>query len=658
MKAHTQTLKNNLKSLGRQLRSVIEINGMEFVDELYSVTPIVEANLLKSVMKSIKLETSQYLPEGTKFNYRLGVMIDNQGNYEYLNFGNYNVYEITKKEDKKTYEVTAYDDMLYAMKDYKQFNTTYPITIKDYLQALANNIGLEYEDTTFVNQDQYINEELYLNFDDDGNAISIGYTYRDVLDEIAQVVAGNIIINQNGKLQVAYLNDTQEVFDEEFIKDTNVNFGEKFGPVNSIVITRVEGADSIYRQDTESIEQNGLCELKIQDNQILNKNNRELFIDAIYNQLLGLQYYVNDYSSTGICVLDTLDKYTISIGEQNYQCIMLNDEIDITSGLTEKIYAERLDNNTTNYKKADKKDIRINQTYIIADKQNQVIQSVVAQIGDRSGKETTITQDLENIVTSVQNSGGGNLLLNSVMFDHGKDDNDNVIASNWTITGSGTIDIEASAEAVNYGSLSGNVFRLKNMLVKQRVNVKVSGQYEQPTYYTFSTILKKNNTGTCYCKIYNENEEYYVCRRNSGQQDEWRSYSTGPLLPTMNYYDIEFYGDADSNATFTDNMFSVGEYQTKWQQASGEIMNTLVVINLDGMTIKSARNEGDYTRISPMEFAGYSYVDGILTRVFSLNKDTTEVEKLKVRKEIDMPPFKIVPIVSTNKTGWAWVKID
>ena len=102
-------------------------------------------------------------------------------------------------------------------------------------------------------------------------------------------------------------------------------------------------------------------------------------------------------------------------------------------------------------------------------------------------------------------------------------------------------------------------------------------------------------------------------------------------------------------------MFSIGEYAITWSQANGEIMNTQVNINLDGVLVKSSIYQGDYTIMSPLEFAGYSNINGIITKVFSLNKDTTQVKKLKAEDEITMDPIKIVPITEGEIQGWAFV---
>ena len=121
------------------------------------------------------------------------------------------------------------------------------------------------------------------------------------------------------------------------------------------------------------------------------------------------------------------------------------------------------------------------------------------------------------------------------------------------------------------------------------------------------------------------------------------------------YYIIEFYGSADSNVIFTDNMFAIGEHKSQWTQANGEVMNTQVNISLDGIVVRSDTVLGDYTVISKYEFAGYSNVNGTMTKVFTLNKGITEVKELLAKDSIAMPPLKIVPITDGDMQGWAFV---
>ena len=385
MKIHTNNFKNTIKTIGRELDSIITytINGTITTltnEQINSITPHYESSLLKSVMKQLDIDSNVEIPLETIINYQFGLKIGNS--YEYLDFGNYVVYKVEKQEDTNSWKITCYDKMLYAMKNYESLNITYPITIRNYINAICNKLGLTFANIndTFANYNRQISNEVYL----DGNGNSLGYTYRDVLDELAQVTASIICINSDDELEIRYPNETNDVIDEEYLKDVNVNFGEKYGPINSIVLTRASESDSVYLRDEESVQTDGLCEIKIKDNQIMNLNNRADYLPDILEELDGLQYYYNDFSSTGITYYDVYDKYQISIGESLYDCIMFNDEINITQGLQENIHTEVAEESETDYKHASKDDRQRNQAYIIAKKNDAEIQALASKIVDIS----------------------------------------------------------------------------------------------------------------------------------------------------------------------------------------------------------------------------------------------------------------------------------
>ena len=394
MKAHTTNFKNEIKLYGKQLDSKIiypSLSGaVELgVNELNSITPHYEGGILKSVMRGLTIDSNVEIPKGTMLNYQFGVLVNDS--FEYINFGNYIVDTVEKQEDTNSYLIECCDSMLYAMKDYEAPNITYPITVRSYINAICNKIGLTFKNAndTFANYDKEIPNELYSD---------IGYTYRNVLDELAQVTASTICINEvDDELEIRYINDTNDTINEEYLKDVNVNFGEKYGPVNSIVLTRAGGSDSVYLQDEESIEENGLCELKIEDNQIMNLNDRADYLPDILEVLDGFEYYTNDFSSTGICYYNLCDRYNIQVGENTYSCIMFNDEVDITQGLVELIHTDMPEESETEYKYASKDDRQRNQAYIIAKKNEVEINALASKIVDVSNTISgTHTIQLEN----------------------------------------------------------------------------------------------------------------------------------------------------------------------------------------------------------------------------------------------------------------------
>ena len=74
---------------------------------------------------------------------------------------------------------------------------------------------------------------------------------------------------------------------------------------------------------------------------------------------------------------------------------MFNNEVDITQGLEEQVYTNLPEESETDYTKADKTDRRINQAYIIVDKQKQEINSVVQ----------TINTNVDNLTQMVNSQG-------------------------------------------------------------------------------------------------------------------------------------------------------------------------------------------------------------------------------------------------------------
>lgn len=383
MKAHTTGFKNAEKELGRQLRAVITYRNVTLEEEIYAVTPHFKGGILKSIMKQLDLELTVDIPLNTVINCQIGILVNNS--YEMLNYGNYVVYNSEKQEDTGTYKITCYDKLLYSMKQNEDLGITYPITIKNYLNAIGNKIGLNVANTTFYNQNMQIPSELYLGQE---------YTYRDILDEIAQATGSIICLNENDEIQVKYPTQTNDTIDEEYLKDVNVKFGERYGAINTIVLSRAGESDNVYYPDP--LPANPI-EIKIVDNQIMNFNNRSDYLEGIYNALNGLYYYINDFTSTGILYYDVGDLYNIQVGENTYQCLMLNDEINVTTGIEEIVYTDMPEQSETDYTKADKTDMRINKTYLIVDKQNQKIESVVSNVNSQNNKISQLTQTVDEL---------------------------------------------------------------------------------------------------------------------------------------------------------------------------------------------------------------------------------------------------------------------
>ena len=404
MKTHTSSFKEQIKLIGKEIDSRITFGDTVLgKDDLNAVTPSYQGAILKSVMKQLDIDSNVAIPIGTILKYEFGLKVN--GEYEYINYGNYVVYSIEKQEDTNSYKIVCYDKLLYSMLDYVKLPITYPISVRDYINAISTALGLTFANNsgTFANYDKQIQADLY-----DG----LGYTFRDVLDELAQVTASTICLNNNDELEIRYITETGDTIDEEFLKDVNVNFGEKFGAVNTIVLSRSGDSDSVYYPE---VLPTNPYEIKISDNQIMNGNDRADFLPDIYGKLNGLEFYTNDFASTGIIYYDLCDRYSVEVGDNTYSCVIFNDEVLVTQGLEENVYTELPQQTETDYKHASKDDRMINQVYIIAKKNEAEILAVVntteqlqKEINptkNESGSEITIEDASDNPLTYLEIEG-------------------------------------------------------------------------------------------------------------------------------------------------------------------------------------------------------------------------------------------------------------
>ena len=334
-------------------------------DDIVLVKPILNATLFKTVMKELDIESKTKLEVGTVVDYKNGLKVGND--YEYIFYGRYTVYEVEYRPDTKTYYHICYDRMLNAMKPYETPDITFPISVNNYILAIAGKAGLlahypSIYDGNYVNHSKMILKDYFT----EGN-----YTYRDVLDYLCEVIGGWLYINLDNDLALKYPTETREVFNEDYLNYINVSFEKKYGPINSVVFARANELDNIEYKDDESIEENGLCRVKFSDNPLLSDTNREQFMSELKDKIMGLEFYLNDLESKGITYLELGDLYTFKISEETinalksglvkagmrkaqgnsnyYKCLMLNDETSFMGGIKELIFTDEPEETNTEY---------------------------------------------------------------------------------------------------------------------------------------------------------------------------------------------------------------------------------------------------------------------------------------------------------------------
>ena len=416
--------KEAIQEYGRQITASFTCNGVTYGEEnIFSMNPHYEGSLLRSVMKCLDIEmerltagdasaivgvavageavvgVGEVKEESIIRSAKLGVKTPEDSDYSYLDYGTYIIKTKEEDEEQNTTKLECYDLMLLSMVPY-DLDLVYPetpteenpaITVKDLLDAICTRLGWAKRYTTFVNSDIVIEEEKY-----DGN-----YTFRDVLDEIAQV-AGSMIGFVGDELDVIYPTDSGEIIDSSNLK--TLTLGEVYGPINSVVLARTPQEDNVYRQDDSSITANGLTEIRIENNQIMDSH-REDFIDGILCALLGLRFTLYELESFGIGYLSLGDLFTIQAPDGTaHTALMLCDDMQITQGLAETSRLEAPEATETDYRAASETDRALNKTILKVDKQAQEITALVSRTenieSSLDGLDTTVTRMAEIMMDS------------------------------------------------------------------------------------------------------------------------------------------------------------------------------------------------------------------------------------------------------------------
>ena len=559
--------------------------------------------------------------------------------------GTFTITEQTVNQEKETTTIKGYDLMgVMGNTTYNAGELTFPCTVQNLAEQIAQrfSFSINLDWTTLPNYNYEISEDLY--------AKITGTTYRDIIAEIAGATATIALISSADDNLV--LVPSPMTSGEQWTYDNlkTIKLSSHYGPVNSVVISRTPAEDNIALSDDDSIATNGLTEVKLANNEILD-DERETVIQPIFNAVKGFEYTPFEATTEGHGWHETGDRIKVVNGDNSWDVVITYIKLTIDGGIKEQIKGVAPDTTTTNYALAGGIVKTIYNTEIKVDKQNQEITSVVSQLDQLDDEVaqnyTQINQTINNITTTIQESGGANIIYNSVGYDTNTDGT----LVDWEVTGEAYS--VTSPESMSYGAISGNQITLgASSKIVQRITVDGTGKS-----YALSFKARKGVVGVATVSLVNEQDNFSV-ELPDEEASTWDSFGIAPFTPTMSYLDVVIETDADvTDFAITDLIINVGDSPIQWVQASGETLNTQVAITRNGVKVKSSVYSGDYVEITPLEFAGYSTASGSSQKVFSLNRDVTTVQKLHAEQQIEMPPIKIVPITSGNRAGWTFVKI-
>jgi hypothetical protein len=256
---------------------------------------------------------------------------------------------------------------------------------------------------------------------------------------------------------------------------------------------------------------------------------------------------------------------------------------------------------------------------------------------------TSLTQTVTDINNSIKSSGGVNLLKNSVGYAYTLDGT----IPNWQIT-SGSVKAQQGADMLDAGS----GFNIATGTMKQIISCTPNQAY------TITIRVKKGTAGSAYVKLSDGSTSQQVNFVDSAAYDYVQVQIAG-FIPLTSTLIVEFSATGvTGGAIFTAAMVNIGTLGLQWSNANGELYNTNVRSDINGLTVFSNVYDG-YTVMSPQEFSGYyRNTQGVMQKVFTLNKDTTEVAKLKLtdpKAQLTMGTLQAVYINGGGYRGWSFI---
>ena len=312
--------------------------------------------------------------------------------------------------------IIAYDELYSLMQPYTTSLWQSGITVKNYLIAILNKLGINYDTNSLnlmANADKKITSEKFLDIENDSTEAA--YTYRDILDEIAKA-SGVTFAYKNSlggdpfKLYAIKPTESGYVIDESNLR--SVTIGAKYGPVMGVVLSREPQEDNVIYPSNLSDSQTAV---KISNVEIMedsgNDAYRETFMQGIYNNVKNTEYYLYDLDSFGIGFLNFGDIFTLKVcerkngeigDEKEYKAIFMRTDMTVGDGIKEKSKLEAPQATSTDYAAASTTDKALKKTMLKVDKQEQRITALVKESDERYSEFTQTAEGLEGTIADTK----------------------------------------------------------------------------------------------------------------------------------------------------------------------------------------------------------------------------------------------------------------
>ena len=240
---YKQNMKAPVKSMRARLVETTE-NGLSFRsgDDLISAKINAIGEFLGTGAKKL---TAVLIGEKTTlkdktFKLELGMEDPATGEIDWCNEGEFVIKEVFISVEKGTTEITGYDLMAVAqMTDYANSLLSFPCTIKNLIEQIANKLGLTVGNLdNLANINYTIKEDLYKKIN--------GMNYRQIIDEIAKATGTTAIIRGKELIFKGFIEPTEKINTSNML---SFKVGEDWGLPTKLVIGREPQGDNVLLED-------------------------------------------------------------------------------------------------------------------------------------------------------------------------------------------------------------------------------------------------------------------------------------------------------------------------------------------------------------------------------------------------------------------------
>ena len=355
-----------------------------------------------------------------EFELYVGVKLSDES-YEYIPYGKFVITEYSDTKSNNIYKIIAYDYMSKLnsnFTDNTSFNPQYPITLKNFKEQLLTYLGIEYETQTLPND----NFAIDFQNSEEANLALNGFTNRALLGRIAELQGCFVKVNRNNKIQFYRIKDYTEDYEDETkyaeipaqAMNSSLEINKRYGPINivSLTMSNVKGENVVSPMDEyarNSISTYGETEIEIKDNPFTyTQALREAAMEELYPAIRGFRYIPTKFNYKAYMYLDSLDLIKVyDVNSEEYvNSVVLNQTIKIPATRQSSMENTALTKTQVSNKYYSKSEQEGKHTEFEVNKAKQEIKSIVSQIGDRSQKTSTITQDIDKIESEISEIGG------------------------------------------------------------------------------------------------------------------------------------------------------------------------------------------------------------------------------------------------------------